>query len=332
MQPATPPSAPPTAIRSGVATGNRGDATRGILGVVRRRRLAEGDMPTFLARLSAWAARTRRLLTPASSRRRELRATPLPQPARELLMRQSAQYRHLPPDVRQEFNRQVQVFLTDKQITPVETRLTADARLLVAASAVTLTAGWPGYTWDQLREVLVYPDHFDRDYQFASTRSAEGEPIAGLHPEPILTGQAHPWGVIILSLPALQASFAVGPRWSHVGFHEFAHLLDLSRASFDGVPSYLRDEGVRRWTGLMAHERERLERGDSVLDPYGLSSPPELFAVAVEAFFQDPVAVANHHRDLYEFLASYFSQDPAAWSAGPRDLSRHSLGGGGRIH
>jgi Mlc titration factor MtfA (ptsG expression regulator) len=208
--------------------------------------------------------------------------------------------------VRQEFNRQVQVFLTDKQITPVETSLTDDARLLVAASAVTLTAGWPGYTWDQLREVLIYPEHFDRDYQFASALSAD----------PILTGQAHPWGVVILSHPALQASFAdMGRRGSHVGFHEFAHLLDLSHARFDGVPSYLRDEGVRRWTGLIEIERERLERGDSVLDPYGLSSPPELWAVAVEAFFQEPVALAAGHRDLYAFLASYFKQDPAAWSS-----------------
>ena len=289
---------------------------RGILGGVKPRRLAEGDMPTFLARLRKLASYAQRLLAPAASRRRELRAKPLPRPAQNLLMRHSTQYRHLPPDVRQEFNRQVQVFLTDKQVTPVETRLTAEGRLLVAASAVTLTAGWPGYTWDQLREVLVYPDHFDRDYQFTSTRFADGEPASALHPEPILSGQAHPWGVVILSHPALQASFGATGRRSHVGFHEFAHLLDLSRARFDGVPSYLRDEGVRRWTGLIEVERERLERGESVLDPYGLSSPPELFAVAVEAFFQDPVAVAGVHRDLYAFLAAYFNQDPAGWSAG----------------
>jgi len=234
-------------------------------------------------------------------------------------MRQSAHYRCLPPDVREEFNRQVQVFLTEKQVTPVETRLTGEARLLVAASAITLTAGWPGYTWNQLREVLVYPDHFDRDYQFASTRSAEGDFSSGLDPDPVFTGQAHAWGVVVLSHPALKESFAgTGLPASHVGFHEFAHLLDLSRSSFDGVPSYLPDDGVRRWTVLMEQERERLERGDSVLDPYGLSNPAELFAVAVEAFFQDPVAVAARHRDLYAFLASYFNQNPAAWSAGPR--------------
>jgi Mlc titration factor MtfA (ptsG expression regulator) len=248
--------------------------------------------------LGAWAER---LLAPASSRRRALRARPLPRSTRNLLLRHSAHYRHLPPDVRHEFDRQVQ------------------ARLLVAASAVTLTTGWPGYSWDQLREVLVYPDHFDRDYQFASSRFPEGEPAPVPDPDPILAGQAHAWGVVILSHPSLQESFAAaGQPGSHLGFHEFAHLLDLSRSDFDGVPSYLPDDAVRRWSRLIERERERLEHGDSVLDPYGLSSPAEFFAVAVEAFFQHPVAVASEHRDLYAFLASYFNQDPAAWSAAHR--------------
>lgn len=232
-------------------------------------------------------------------------------------MRHSAHYRCLPGDVRQEFNRQVQIFLADKRITPVKTRLTSEARLLVAASAVTLTAGWTGYTWDQLREVLVYPEHFDRDYQFASTQTAAGEADHAS----FSTGVAHAWGVIILSNPALRESFsATGEPRSHVGFHEFAHLLDLSLSRFDGVPSYLPDDAVRRWTGVIEEERVRLERGDSVLDPYGLSNDTELFAVAVEAFFQDPVAVANKHRDLYAFLASYFNQDPAGWNTALRAL------------
>jgi Mlc titration factor MtfA (ptsG expression regulator) len=266
--------------------------------------------------LSAWAGHAQRFLAPASSRRRELRAKPLPRPTQNLLMTHSAHYRCLPPDLRDEFNRQVQVFLTDKRITPVKTRLTGETRLLVAASAVTLTAGWPGYTWDQLREVLVYPAYFDRDYQFTSTPAGEEAPAPWLDGDPVLSGQAHPWGVIVLSRPALSESFAAGAHRSHVGIHEFAHLLDLARSSFDGVPSYLSDDRVRQWTGLLERERERLEHGDSVLDAYGLSSPPELFAVGVEAFFQDPVAVSERHRDFYAFLSSYFNQDPAAWSAG----------------
>jgi MtfA peptidase len=229
-------------------------------------------------------------------------------------MRQSAHYKRLPPPVRAEFDGQIQVFLAEKRVTPIETRLTGEARLLVAASAATLSAGWPGYTWDQLSEVLLYPDHFDRDYQFASAQPVEDQRL--LNTDPILLGQAHPWGVVVLSHPALKTGFgAAGQSASHVGFHEFAHLLDLSRSTFDGVPSYLPDDAVRHWSGLLAQERERLERGDSVLDPYGLSSAPELFAVSVEAFFQNPLGVEKGHGDLYEFLASYFNQDPAAWSS-----------------
>jgi Mlc titration factor MtfA (ptsG expression regulator) len=211
--------------------------------------------------------------------------------------------------VRAEFNRQLDVFLTEKRITPVKTPINREVRMLAAASAVTLTAGWPGYTWDQLSEILVYPHNFDEDYRFDTGHRSDGFERAD---RPVSLGAAHPWGVI-LSIPALERSFTDGGH--HVGIHEFAHLLDLARSSFDGIPSYLSDESVRRWLAILEHEQKTLEQGDSLLDPYGLSNPPELFAVAVEAFFQNPVALATSHAELYTFLATYFCQDPAVWSA-----------------
>ena len=41
--------------------------------------------------------------------------------------------------------------------------------------------------------MLLYPHSFDRDYSFESSE---------------LAGQAHPWGTVILSIPALRESFA----------------------------------------------------------------------------------------------------------------------------
>jgi Mlc titration factor MtfA (ptsG expression regulator) len=120
--------------------------------------------------------------------------------------------------------------------------------------------------------------------------------------------------MVILAKPALLYSFESGEDTYHVGFHEFAHLLDLALTRFDGVPSYLTTERALEWTAILEREEERLRRGDSVLDPYGLSHPTELFAVAVEAFFKRPLAVAERHAELYAFLASYFNQDPAAWA------------------
>jgi len=35
--------------------------------------------------------------------------------------------------------------------------------------------------------------------------------------------------------------------------------------------------------------------------------------VAVEAFFEAPLAMRQRHREMYAILRDYFGQDPAAW-------------------
>jgi Mlc titration factor MtfA (ptsG expression regulator) len=200
-------------------------------------------------------------LAPGRHEREAVLAQPLPEPLQRLLAQRFKHYRRLPAEVRAEFNRQLQVFLAEKPVTPVKARVTGEIRLLAAASAVTLTAGWPGYTWDQLSEVLIYPKGFDEDYRFhEANRVDDGR---GRRYRSHLAGQAHPWGVVILSKPALTQSFAGATEGQHVGLHEFAHLLDLARSEFDGVPSYLDDGAVQEWKTLLAKEQERLSHGDS---------------------------------------------------------------------
>jgi len=248
----------------------------------------------------AWtvASLLRRILGTDRTRRHANLPVELPQSWKDLLKSRSDHYRRLPVLYRPEFHQQVHTFLATKRITGVETHVTDEITLLVAASAVTLSVGWPGYTWDRLAEVLVYPSNFDRDYRFGGSD---------------LSGQAHPWGIVILSAPVLLRSFEKAGDGYHLGYHEFAHLLDRSHTG--GVPADLSDESIRTWATIMAREEERLRRGDSALQPYGLSGPAELFAVAVEAFFLNPVTLVSSHGELYAFLASYFRQDPAAWSA-----------------
>jgi MtfA peptidase len=240
-----------------------------------------------------------RILAPRRARRQVILSAPFPQPWRIFFETRSPHYRRLPVAYRAQFDEQAQIFLAEKRITGVETEVSDEMKLLVAASAVTLSVGWPGYTWDQLAEVLVYPENFDRDYRFGGTD---------------LSGQAHPWGIVILSAPALVRSFVETDIDYHLGFHEFAHLLDLVHTRFHGIPAYLSDESIQQWVRIREREEERLRRGDSELRPYGLSAPAELFAVAVEAFFQTPVALTSSHTELYAFLSSYFRQDPAAWT------------------
>jgi Mlc titration factor MtfA (ptsG expression regulator) len=82
---------------------------------------------------------------------------------------------------------------------------------------------------------------------------------------------------------------------------------------FDGILPGLDEARSRAWVALAEREMERMRLGRSVIDPYGQESPVEFLAVAVEAFFERPLALRRGHAEVYSMLRDYFGQDPAAW-------------------
>jgi MtfA peptidase len=239
-----------------------------------------------------------RMLTAGAARRERVRRSPFPEEWRRILEDRYDHYHRLPPELRRRFEEHVALFLAEKRITGVEVEAGLELRLLVAASAATLTAGWEGDHWDHLAEVLLYRQDFGRDYSFDDRE---------------LSGQAHPWGTIILSVPTLEDSFDDPDDGFHVGLHEFAHLLDVEQTRFDGVPRGLGAARSRQWLDVVDNEMDRLRRGKSALDPYAAESPAEFLAVAVETFFERPLELRQRHREVYAILSGYFGQDPAAW-------------------
>ena len=231
-------------------------------------------------------------------RRRRLLADPISASWRRLFEERIEPYGRLPSkELLDRFETDVRVFLAEKRITGIGLEVDEELKLLVAASAVTLSVGWPDFDWDELAGVLLYPDNFDRDYQ-------RGDELAG---------KADRWGTVILSAPSLRRSFENPWDDYHAGFHEFAHLLDLSRSEFDGVPEALVERDIEHWQRLLKEETKRIHRRQSILDPYAASHASEFFPVAVETFFESPLRLRRYHRDLYDFLARYFHQDPAEW-------------------
>src|SRR4029453_9432975 len=141
------------------------------------------------------------------------------------------------------------------------------------------------------------PQAFDRDYSFD---------------QPDLLGLAHPWGTVILSVPALLESFEDPWDGFHVGLHEFAHLLSPAQTQMGAVPVGLSAARAQEWLDVVEKERDRLRRGKSVMDSYGEESPEEFLAVAIEAFYETSLALRMRHRDVYAILSEFFRQDPAA--------------------
>jgi len=231
---------------------------------------------------------------------------PFPEEWRSFLWDHAAHYRRLPGRLRTLFERDVQRFIAARRITGVETQVDDPLRLLVAASAATLSVGWPGYKWSEVSEVLLYSDDFDRDY------------VVG---RPQLGGMAHVWGTVILSVPSLRHSFAYCEDSYHVGVHEFAHLLTFDRGQQIKVPVGLSPAQIQLWETIEAYELKRVGAGESVVDLYAWQ-PSEFFPCAAEAFFQKPIELRAAHRRLYRFLSRYFRQSPAWWESRFRARSR----------
>jgi len=234
---------------------------------------------------------------------------PLSESDRKFLLEWSFPYSEMTEAIKAEFEDQVAHFLATRRITGVSLSggLEQEDKLLAAASACTLSSGWPGFRWNDVTEVLLYPDDFDRDFQIA-----DGDSDAAAE----LSGEAHPWGTVILSLPSLEDSFDDPHDGYHVGYHEFAHVLDRDTGANvgppgdGGLPSNITGKFATLMGKALEQTRTALELEQSPLDPYGLESPAELWAVAVEGFFELSSAMKDAHPDLHQLLDLYFNQRP----------------------
>ena len=239
-------------------------------------------------------------------RRRRLAAQGLDDSDRALLKRRVSFYGRLGPQERIRFEEQVAVFLGERRITGVAgVEVTGEIRLLVAASAVRLIFGRPEWEFPDFGEILIYPGPFRTDGSY-SIDLEEGETAA--------SGLVHSVGGVIISLPDLLRGFADDRDGYHVGYHEFAHVLDGRRP--DGVPDNLELGAYRGWAQVMHREFGRVRDGESILREYAGTSPAEFFACAVEAFFEEPAEMRRTAPRLYAQLADYFNQDPSRGSGG----------------
>ncbi len=225
---------------------------------------------------------------------------PFPERFRAILEREVAFYRGLDAKERARFERELAIFLAEQTITgkrgaPVSDEL----RVLVAASAIVLVFGRPGFRYPSTRDVVIYDDTFDTDYE-------EG----GAHAN--VLGMVHGSGPILFSSRALKQGFANSHDGLNVGLHEFAHVLDFYAGAADGVPGMMPWAAVRPWTKVMHSETARVEAHRSILRGYAATNEAEFFAVATEAFFEKPQQMHDKHPELYALLRETYGQDPAA--------------------
>jgi len=236
-------------------------------------------------------------------RRRRILAEPFLAEWEEVLQQEVLFFRVLDEDEKRRFRRELQIFIGEKRITGIGAKLDVKTRVLVAAGAVIPIFGFPEWEWDQIREVLVYPDRFNQDYSFAKATDRHTLGMVG-------TGAYN--GIMILSKPDLVQGFQNYGDKRNVALHEFAHLVDKSDGSIDGLPGVgLPRDAIGPWIELVRRKMAEMEDGNSDINPYGLTNEAEFFAVATEYFFERPGVMQRKHPQLYAMLSKVFRQSLA---------------------
>jgi Mlc titration factor MtfA (ptsG expression regulator) len=139
----------------------------------------------------------------------------------------------------------------------------------------------------QLKQVLVYPGAF-----LVERARPVGDGVVR-EQRRALAGESWIQGQVLLS---------------------WAEVVQGAAAPDDGRPWRASAKARRRWAAVMGAAFERLQHEPStVIDAYGASDPAEFFAVATEAFFERPQALADEAPAVHAELAGLYGVDPLRW-------------------
>ena len=224
---------------------------------------------------------------------------PFPKHWHEILIEEVKFYRQLNASEQKRFQNRMMQFLSETYIDSVQFELEELDKILIAASAVIPVFSFTEWHYTTLTGVIVYPDHFNEDFQF-SDRS-KSKRIAGV----VGTGRLEK--KMILSRKALHHGFKNDNDGRNTAIHEFVHLIDKMDDNVDGIPEILMNEpNTIPWLNLIHMEMEAIAKKDSKLRAYGATNQAEFLAVASEYFFENPERLKKKHPELYQMLAQKF--------------------------
>jgi Mlc titration factor MtfA (ptsG expression regulator) len=229
-------------------------------------------------------------------------STGLSSEEKDILLENVSYYQTLLPDERLRFEQMLLDFLSYVRIDGVGISIEPVDRILVASSAIIPVFGFGHWKYQNLSSVLLYPDTFNKDFQFeGGERSILG-----------MVGTGYMNGQMILSRSALQQGFSVAAGKENTAIHEFVHLLDKSDGATDGIPENLMPhQYIIPWVKMIHQEISKIERGQSDINPYAITNEAEFLAVVSEYFFEKPALFKQHHPEMYTILSDIFLQDPA---------------------
>ncbi len=213
---------------------------------------------------------------------------------REILLKNFTYYQKLDAENKWLFERRVRTFMGMKEfiVRTDEFELTEEMKVMISACAVQLSFGFPGIFFRHFYRILIYPDDY---YSTITKKYHQGEVNRG--------------GIIVLSWKNFLLGYMEENDGRNLGLHEMAHALLLEDAIMNGEFEFLDGEALEMWEELVVHEMILIQNGNSIFRRYGASNRHELFAVAVEVYFEQPLQMKQYSPRLYATMSKLLNQD-----------------------
>ena len=239
-----------------------------------------------------------------AEKKKHIKDFKLPVTTRQLLADNVPFYTQLNDKDKALFEARIKDFLANTTIRGVGVEVEDIDRILIASGAIMLIFSFPDWKYNNISEVLLYPESFSREF----SQDGPGRDVLGM----VGDGAMH--REMILSKPSLRASFRSPSDGQNTVLHEFAHLIDKADGATDGMPEYLLSRPqLIPWANLVRETiNEMKAKGHSDINLYGATNDAEFFAVITEYFFERPDKLKEHHPELYSMLEEMFHPQTSA--------------------
>lgn len=214
-----------------------------------------------------------------------------------VLEQYSRYYRMLSPDQKILYGYRIIKFLEDKEFVKKDSLdINNMVRVLIADSAVKLTAGLKYFKFSDFEKIILFKGEFYSDV----TKLWE-------------KGEANPRGAIVMSWK----DFLEGDLNDHdninLGLHEYAHALMIQSLHQDKTSDAYFDSMIGEYedTSKAPGYMEKI-KASNIFRNYAFRNNMEFFAVAVEHFFETPCEFHKANAELYSLISRMLNQDTAA--------------------
>jgi len=245
-------------------------------------------------------------------RRHKLFLKPLAPESIQILENNVSIYSLLPEALKKELHGRINIFLNEKEfIGCAGLQISNEIRITIAGNACLLLLKRDKRCFPGFISILMYPDTY-------VAKEVKSDGMVESHEQSTRSGESWLRGPIVLSWADVMRG-SLDPSDGHnVVLHEFAHKLDETNNSMNGLPVLRDSSHYAEWATVLSKEFDslliRVNRGtNSVIDAYGTVSPAEFFAVATESFFEKPAQMKAKLPELYQQLERFYNLDPAAW-------------------